>query len=735
MTNYLNSRWKERGSFSKDTLHSYQDIVDAIRTAPYGIDTREAMAQMLMFLYSTVQSIGDNFSIDMSPTDTFENVAKLKEKYPNGQQGVFVVQDTGHWYFWSELDEVWKDGGSYQTPAPIDDIRNVEAELNSALEGHGLQNLLSLKKSYWGNSQLKADGTWEKGDYWLSSAFTAIKPLHYYSVSTASGYRFMLNVYDKNKAFLYSTQHYTSSNPYTFIADKNAAYVIICVNASGAKMTQDDLPAVRARLYEGDKFTNDAFTYGSTSNGVSTQSSVRVVSDYIKLDYNSDYRIDSLYNIEVACYDRDKNYLPNNLIGYFTGSKQLYTGYGVRYIRFIAKKTNTDGTDIPMFDFGDVAPQITKVANNYIPRRLASLVWHVGGFNSDGSEKLGLSRMRSDPIRVNANTAYNISKPAEGYLVGVMLYDLDMTYITSYDYRSDKMTVEGFDGFIRLYLKKTTEDEFDSDSDGYAANITVAELNSAYLALGKSGISLRIATNNVGSFGMGVQAGFSSNQHENMTLDQLSQNWLKYTSGIDILAMQEFSTYLDQAKTVSMRERLMSNFSVLKTGINNEALALKDGRLIDYEIGNLNGTQGWDTSGVRGYIKGTIRLNNGQNLSLYVVHFAPSSLDDNNKRRNEQKANLLKMLADDPSFIVFGDFNTPADDPMWKDFSGKYRVVNGTYLGTFGTYIYGDTSIDNIITSKNIVVKSAQVNPITDDNWVSTDHRMLIADVVVGESY
>ena len=115
MTDYSNSRWKERGSFSKDTLHSYQDIVDAIRTAPYGIDTREAMAQMMMFLYSTVQSIGDNFSIDMSPTDTFENLGKLKEKYPNGQQGVFVIQDTGHWYFWSELENTWKDGGIYQS--------------------------------------------------------------------------------------------------------------------------------------------------------------------------------------------------------------------------------------------------------------------------------------------------------------------------------------------------------------------------------------------------------------------------------------------------------------------------------------------------------------------------------------------------------------------------------------------------------------------------------------------
>ena len=115
MNDYSNSRWKDRGSFSKEILHSYQDIIDAIRTAPYGIDTREAMAQMLMFLYSTVQSIGDSFSIDMSPTDTFENLGKLKEKYPNGQQGVFVIQDTGHWYFWSELDAIWKDGGVYQS--------------------------------------------------------------------------------------------------------------------------------------------------------------------------------------------------------------------------------------------------------------------------------------------------------------------------------------------------------------------------------------------------------------------------------------------------------------------------------------------------------------------------------------------------------------------------------------------------------------------------------------------
>ena len=124
MNNYANSRWKERGSFSNDTLHSYQDIVDAIRTAPYGIDTREAMAQMLIFLYSSTQSVSDNLDLDMSPTDAFDTLDELKKKYPNGQKGVYVIQENGRWYFWSELENTWKDGGFYQATESPNEVKN-----------------------------------------------------------------------------------------------------------------------------------------------------------------------------------------------------------------------------------------------------------------------------------------------------------------------------------------------------------------------------------------------------------------------------------------------------------------------------------------------------------------------------------------------------------------------------------------------------------------------------------
>lgn len=44
--------------------------------------------------------------------EAFENLADLKNKYPNGKLGVFVTVDNGHKYIWSNGE--WKDAGIYQ---------------------------------------------------------------------------------------------------------------------------------------------------------------------------------------------------------------------------------------------------------------------------------------------------------------------------------------------------------------------------------------------------------------------------------------------------------------------------------------------------------------------------------------------------------------------------------------------------------------------------------------------
>lgn len=620
--------------------------------------------------------------------------------------------------------------------------QRLEDELNSISEANNMQNILPLNKKDWISGQLLTDSgsvqtvptDTSTTSYWLVSPFVKLDPSRYYHLTFVKPYRAYFCIYNDKQQLIYSSGGY-KNEPYTFIADKNAAYIRVAVNNNGIKMVQDDLPSVQVRLYDEGPFTNNQYFYGTLNNGEYQNSSVRIVSDYIKLDYNAIYNIQSTDQVYIECYDSDKGHLPNNTVNYFTGKKEIYTGYAVRYIRLLVKRLDSKGQDISMFDFSTVSVSLSKTANSYIGRGTISPTWQIGAFNADGSEKLDPARMRSNYIRVTSDTGYKITKPNDGYLVAIMCYDLDHNYLLTYGYTSQENVIEGFDGFIRLYLQKTNGTEFNGDSDGYGSNIQVIEMNSSYTSIERAGLPLTIATNNVGSFGLGVQRGFSSTQHNGITLDQLAQNWLKYTEGIDILGLEEFNSYLDSDHTYSMREKLLKNFAVLKTGLSEEALALKKGRMLSYTVGNLNDKDGWDTEGVRGYIRAVVELNNGQQLSLYVVHFTAG--DTAKQARDAQVAKLLNLLKEEKSFIVFGDFNTPASDSMWESFK-SYRVVNGTYFGEFPTYIYGDEksqSIDNIITSQNIIIKDAYVKQIKDDDWVSTDHRMLAADIIVGESY
>ncbi|MDT2904369.1 BppU family phage baseplate upper protein, partial [Lactococcus lactis] len=46
-----------------------------------------------------------------APKGTFATLAALQTAYPNGTEGVFLVLENGHWYYYASG---WKDGGVYQ---------------------------------------------------------------------------------------------------------------------------------------------------------------------------------------------------------------------------------------------------------------------------------------------------------------------------------------------------------------------------------------------------------------------------------------------------------------------------------------------------------------------------------------------------------------------------------------------------------------------------------------------
>jgi lysophospholipase L1-like esterase len=49
-----------------------------------------------------------------SPKGVFPTLLDLENEYPDGTEGIYVVTDDGHWYYWNE--SAWTDGGEYLVP-------------------------------------------------------------------------------------------------------------------------------------------------------------------------------------------------------------------------------------------------------------------------------------------------------------------------------------------------------------------------------------------------------------------------------------------------------------------------------------------------------------------------------------------------------------------------------------------------------------------------------------------
>ncbi|MRI80778.1 hypothetical protein GIY11_01870 [Aerococcaceae bacterium DSM 109653] len=50
-----------------------------------------------------------------APKGTYTNLSALQSAYPNGAEGIFLVLESGHWYYWNSTTSAWLDGGVYQS--------------------------------------------------------------------------------------------------------------------------------------------------------------------------------------------------------------------------------------------------------------------------------------------------------------------------------------------------------------------------------------------------------------------------------------------------------------------------------------------------------------------------------------------------------------------------------------------------------------------------------------------
>lgn len=111
--------YRDEAPFTND-LHTLQQIADALRHKKFGKDVREAIAQAVEKLYG----IGPNTVISGSPAGAYVTLSDLQSAYPNGQQGVFVVAETGKWYIWNPRENRWDEGGNFQSPMSQNEIQD-----------------------------------------------------------------------------------------------------------------------------------------------------------------------------------------------------------------------------------------------------------------------------------------------------------------------------------------------------------------------------------------------------------------------------------------------------------------------------------------------------------------------------------------------------------------------------------------------------------------------------------
>lgn len=82
-----------------------------------------------------------------APKGKFNTFDELKLKYPNGAEGIYLVTQNGHWYYWDTSAKSWMDGGVYQ--ATELEVESVKTEnFGDTVRGKNLFNKASVESGY-----------------------------------------------------------------------------------------------------------------------------------------------------------------------------------------------------------------------------------------------------------------------------------------------------------------------------------------------------------------------------------------------------------------------------------------------------------------------------------------------------------------------------------------------------------------------------------------------------------
>ena len=267
-------------------------LPEYIRSKAYGVDVRETLAQMTEMLMQLAYNQGmdieqaqewarqiakidgkaDQSFVDSqlsaivsgAPKGTFTDLTALQNAYPNGTDGVFLVLQNGHWYYWDDTSSTWADGGVYQasgiadgaiTPSKLSPEIVDVIELNNIIKNPDFSNLNTLSRPlHWGvilgdnpsaNGVMNFTATGAAGNVYQNlTVTTGHKYFAHVEVSgTATGY---VDYYDANSIKLADLNTDGVFNEYegVFTATNNTVQRFRIVNTSGSGILKIKKPVL-----------------------------------------------------------------------------------------------------------------------------------------------------------------------------------------------------------------------------------------------------------------------------------------------------------------------------------------------------------------------------------------------------------------------------------------------------------------------------------------------------------
>lgn len=170
-------------------------IVSVVRTdgtgAPGTVDTYTITLRS-GDTYTFQVTNGSNF--DASPSGVFATLTDLETEYPTGNNHIYVVSETGHWYYWSS--GAWNDGGVYQATEISNE--SITPEKTTFIDTNW--NLLT-KGIFTEQAYLRWDNTITSPASDFYYEIFNVKPNTNYFLKSDNNTRFIV-MYDENGSYL-----------------------------------------------------------------------------------------------------------------------------------------------------------------------------------------------------------------------------------------------------------------------------------------------------------------------------------------------------------------------------------------------------------------------------------------------------------------------------------------------------------------------------------------------------